>query len=67
MQYDYTVYLYMQFKDYSRIAKTEVCHIYNLKHIKHNKFANVDSQFSNVWAYYLPSTNSTFNDGATLY
>ena len=51
MQYDYTMYLYIQFKDYSRIAKTEVCHIYNLKHIKHNKFANVDSQFSNVWAY----------------
>ena len=36
------------FLTFSRITKTEFCHIYNLEHIKHNTFVDVASKFSNI-------------------
>ena len=39
------------FKNYSINAKTKVCHIYNIKHMKHYRFVTMVSQLSNTWAY----------------
>ena len=38
----WNVHIYVQFKNYSRITKNEVCHIYKLKHIKHKKICDYD-------------------------
>ena len=54
---------YIQFKNYSRMAKIEVCYIYYFEHITHNKSVNIACQLFDIWAYKPLLTNSTFFDG----
>ena len=56
---------YIQFKNYSRIAKTKVYYINYFENITHNKSVNIACQFFNIWAYKPLLTNSTFFDDVT--
>ena len=38
----------MQFKNYSRLAKTEVNYIYYFEHITHNKSVNIAGQLFDI-------------------